>query len=65
MAAKAGTPPTIEVFALEGGIKGWVAGGEQFLKCMDGFRPEHWTQFEKKTAGTETKVEGGAEAGGK
>jgi hypothetical protein len=60
MATKAGTPPTIEVFALEGGIKGWVAGGEQYLKCMDGFRPEHWKQFEKKS---DAKVEGAAEAG--
>jgi len=55
MAAKAGTPPTIEVFALEGGIKGWVAGGEQFLKCMDGFKPEYWKQFEKKVEDTDGK----------
>jgi hypothetical protein len=64
MAAKAGTPPTIEVLTLEGGIKGWVAGGEQFLKCMDGFVPEYWKQFET-SGGPDAKPEAAAEAEGK
>ena len=27
---------------LEGGIKGWVAGGEEFLKFVDGYEKEAW-----------------------
>jgi arsenical-resistance protein 2 len=51
MAVKACEPAKIEVFALEGGIKGWVAAGDQYLRCMDGFKPEHWKQFEKTDSG--------------
>ena len=27
---------------LEGGIKGWVKGGEEYTKFMEGFDKAHW-----------------------
>lgn len=30
---------------LAGGIKGWATAGDEFVKFMDGYVPEHWTQF--------------------
>ncbi|KAI3318105.1 Rhodanese-like protein [Xylariaceae sp. AK1471] len=31
---------------LLGGIKGWVAAGEDYVKSMDGYVAEYWTQFQ-------------------
>ncbi|KAL4961973.1 putative arsenate reductase (Arc2) [Aspergillus stella-maris] len=32
----------VKSWKLEGGIKGWVKGGEEFTKYMDGFDKAHW-----------------------
>jgi hypothetical protein len=40
-----------QVFVLEGGIKGWVAGGEQYTIHMDGYQPNHWRQLEYTETG--------------
>jgi arsenical-resistance protein 2 len=32
----------MESFILEGGIKGWSTGGDQFVKLMDGYQEEAW-----------------------
>ena len=46
----------MQVMVLEGGVKGWVRGGEQFTGLMDGFREEYWREvFEKEER---EKVEG-------
>jgi hypothetical protein len=43
------------VFVLEGGIKGWVAGGPPYRALVDGFEENYWMQFaEVKTAGKRT-----------
>ncbi|KAI1421566.1 Rhodanese-like domain-containing protein [Xylaria sp. FL1777] len=31
---------------LSGGIKGWANAGETFVEFMDGYTPEHWSQFQ-------------------
>ena len=36
-----------EVYTLEGGIKGWIAGGPQYTAFVDGFVPEYWKQFDE------------------
>jgi len=33
---------SMESFILEGGIKGWSTGGDQFVKLMDGYQEEAW-----------------------
>jgi arsenical-resistance protein 2 len=33
---------SMESFILEGGIKGWVAGGKQFWELMDGYEESAW-----------------------
>ncbi|KAI1437368.1 Rhodanese-like domain-containing protein [Xylaria sp. CBS 124048] len=30
---------------LLGGIKGWVTAGEEYVKAMDGYAAEYWSQF--------------------
>ncbi|KIW07928.1 uncharacterized protein PV09_01835 [Verruconis gallopava] len=41
-----------QVYVLEGGIKGWVAGGAPFRALVDGYDENYWLQFaEVKTAG--------------
>jgi 3-mercaptopyruvate sulfurtransferase SseA len=42
---EAGVPVSPEVFILEGGIKGWVAGGEQYTLHMDDYQPNYWRQL--------------------
>ena len=32
----------MQILSLEGGMKGWVAGGEMYTRLMDGFVEEHW-----------------------
>lgn len=42
----------MQVMVLEGGVKGWVKGGEQYTRLMDGYQQEHWTDLfaeEEKT----------------
>lgn len=34
-----------QCFVLEGGIKGWVNGGQAYEPFMEGFFPEYWRQF--------------------
>ncbi|TGJ84691.1 hypothetical protein E0Z10_g4076 [Xylaria hypoxylon] len=31
---------------LSGGVKGWANAGEDFVKFMDGYISEYWTQFQ-------------------
>lgn len=35
----------IQSVILAGGIKGWATAGDEFVKFMDGYVPEHWAQF--------------------
>ena len=30
---------------LEGGIKGWVKGGPQYTRLMDGYKQAHWDEL--------------------
>ena len=49
-------------FVLEGGIKGWVAGGPPFRALVDGYDEAYWLQFaEVKTAGKRLNDGGGDE----
>ena len=49
-------------FVLEGGIKGWVAGGPPFRALVDGYDEAYWLQFaEVKTAGKRLNDGGGGE----
>jgi arsenical-resistance protein 2 len=51
-AAQDGTLPNPKVYTLEGGIKGWVAGGPAYTQFVDGYVQEYWLQFDEvKTAG--------------
>lgn len=48
----------MQVLVLEGGVKGWVAGGPRFTSLMDGFKPEHWDNLlaaEEKKGGEDGK----------
>ncbi|EXJ73270.1 uncharacterized protein A1O5_03030, partial [Cladophialophora psammophila CBS 110553] len=36
------TGPVLESVILKGGIKGWVNGGEEYTRWMDGFEEEVW-----------------------
>ena len=48
----------MQVLVLEGGVKGWVAGGPRFTSLMDGFKPEHWENLlaaEEKKGGEDGK----------
>jgi len=40
-----------ECFVLEGGIKGWVAGGEQYTINMDAYQPNYWRQLTFQESG--------------
>jgi len=40
-----GTPQTPQVYVLDGGIKDWVTGGEQYTIHMDGYQPNYWRQL--------------------
>lgn len=44
-----GTNP--ECFVLEGGIKGWVAGGEEYTINMDAYQPNYWRQLSFQESG--------------
>jgi hypothetical protein len=35
---------TMRSMILEGGIKGWVAAGQEYIDCMDGFDEEAWSK---------------------
>lgn len=48
----------MQVLVLDGGVKGWVAGGPRFTSLMDGFKPEHWENLlaaEEKKGGEDGK----------
>jgi len=51
-----------EVFVLEGGIKGWVAGGPAYTTFVDGFVPDHWKQFDEIKAPGKRGAEESSEA---
>jgi hypothetical protein len=55
-----------QVYVLEGGIKGWVAGGPAFRSLVDGYEESYWLQIpEVKAAwkqggeGVDTEANGG------
>jgi len=48
----------MQVLVLEGGVKGWVKGGERFTGLMDGYRKEYWEELFKQEAEEERKKEG-------
>ncbi|KAF2164105.1 hypothetical protein M409DRAFT_25452 [Zasmidium cellare ATCC 36951] len=48
----------MQVFVLEGGVKGWVGGGEVYRGLMDGFVEGEWGDVLEKEA-QEKMVEGG------
>ena len=35
----------MQIMVLEGGVKGWVKAGPQYIQLMDGFRQEHWEEL--------------------
>ncbi|KAK4937931.1 hypothetical protein LTR28_009713 [Elasticomyces elasticus] len=35
----------MQAMTLEGGIKGWVRDGEQYVRLMDGYKEEYWTRL--------------------
>jgi arsenical-resistance protein 2 len=35
----------MQVMVLEGGVKGWVKSGPQYIQYMDGFDEKHWVQL--------------------
>ncbi|KAF1809664.1 Rhodanese-like protein [Eremomyces bilateralis CBS 781.70] len=41
-----GIPESIKVYTLEGGIKGWVKGGPEYIQFMDAFEPTYWKPVE-------------------
>lgn len=51
-----------EVYTLEGGIKGWVAGGPAYTAFVDGFVPEYWKQFDEIKAPGKRGAEESSEA---
>jgi arsenical-resistance protein 2 len=64
-AAAEGIPENMaepQVFVLEGGIKGWVAGGPSYRALVDGYEESYWLQFaEVKTVGKRIMDGEGAE----
>lgn len=51
----------MNVMVLEGGIKGWVKAGPQFIQFMDGYKEEYWKELfeeeeKKKSAESSGKV---------
>lgn len=67
-------PEEPQCFVLEGGIKGWVNGGQAYTPFMEGFFPEYWQQFaptpgveaNKRTApGDDTEMSVDAESASK
>lgn len=47
----------MQVMVLEGGIKGWVKAGPEYIRLMDGFREQHWRQlFEQEEGGSDFVV---------
>jgi hypothetical protein len=47
----------VHPFVLEGGIKGWVQGGTDYISLMDGFVPSYWLEFTEAKAGSKRSVE--------
>ncbi|KAL2353150.1 Rhodanese-like domain-containing protein [Cryomyces antarcticus] len=41
----------MQAMTLEGGIKGWVKAGPQYVRLMDGYQAEYWGQFEREEGG--------------
>ena len=41
----------MQVMVLEGGVKGWVKAGAEYIRLMDGFREDHWRQLVEKEEG--------------
>ena len=47
----------MQVLVLEGGVKGWVKAGPQYIQLMDGFREEHWRELFVQEEGVENDAE--------
>lgn len=52
------------MFVLEGGIKGWIAGGAQFRELVDGFEEGYWVQFAEVREALEREKEEGKDGAG-
>ncbi|TKA58243.1 hypothetical protein B0A49_06386 [Cryomyces minteri] len=50
----------MQAMTLEGGIKGWVKAGPQYVRLMDGYRAEYWGQFEREEGVKGGEVKKGA-----
>ena len=47
----------MQVMVLEGGVKGWVKAGPQYVQLMDGYREEHWRElFEREEGKVDSEV---------
>ena len=47
----------MQVMVLEGGVKGWVKAGPQYIQLMDGFQEEHWEEhFAQEAPGDNGKI---------
>jgi len=51
-----GIPATPKVYVLEGGIKGWVAAGPEYIQFMDAYVESAWGKSTKR--GNENEQEG-------
>jgi len=49
----------MQVLVLEGGVKGWVKGGDRFTGLMDGYRQEYWEELFKQEAEDDGKPKEG------
>ena len=51
----------MQVLVLEGGVKGWVRAGAEYVQLMDGFREEYWRElFEEEDRSKSGNVDAGA-----
>ncbi|KAF2403924.1 hypothetical protein EJ06DRAFT_505356 [Trichodelitschia bisporula] len=61
-AAQEETPELTQVFTLEGGIKGWVNGGPEYIHFMDGFVEDYWKQFAEPPPVAKRAIDANTEA---
>jgi arsenical-resistance protein 2 len=55
----------MQVMVLEGGVKGWVKAGPQYIQFMDGFRQEHWDELFAQEDGEKNAAAATIDAGAK
>ncbi|KAF2099432.1 hypothetical protein NA57DRAFT_55402 [Rhizodiscina lignyota] len=57
-----GSQPEPHVFVLEGGIKGWMAGGDAYTRFVHGYNPSHWQQSAPGNDATKRTIETSVDA---